>query len=354
MSAGHSQEFDRERSPGTDSPDIRKRQQRGPRSKAGCNTCRARHVKCDERPGGCANCERLHLRCSNGSGSSEIREAARSTRNYRSCESCRLSKSKCSAERPRCARCSKRELPCVYDADAEPVWAREAHEARSVPSKNGPHVWDDSSPSPRQRPSETCLAWLNSSHLPSADRVLLLVEQYFINLHPLRCLAFIHKPSFLQNLSNDPVNDPSPGGPLLYIMCALGAQFFALDHQPNGNHISDSFVLTAGTQWAKQSQQLVCGDLDHITVERLMATVLLQEHSLRMGNFTNAFMLCGIASRMSQALQINLEYSTDLFGDGAGNCPSPTGREARRRLMWCCYTADTVSTPEIHVCSTRD
>lgn len=73
-----------------------------------------------------------------------------------------------------------------------------------------------------------------------------------------------------------------------------------------------------------------------------MATVLLHDYALRMGNFTNAFMLCGIMSRMSQALQINLEYSTDVLCEDSSSGPSVTVRESRRRLMWSCWVADTL------------
>jgi Fungal specific transcription factor domain len=73
-----------------------------------------------------------------------------------------------------------------------------------------------------------------------------------------------------------------------------------------------------------------------------MATVLMHDYALRMGNFTNAFMLCGLMSRMSQALQINLEYSTDVLCEGSSSGPSVTVRESRRRLMWSCWVADTL------------
>jgi hypothetical protein len=61
-----------------------------------------------------------------------------------------------------------------------------------------------------------------------------------------------------------------------------------------------------------------------------------------MANFANAFMLSGIITRMTQALQINLEYNTDLLCQNNDVGPSITARESRRRLMWSCYVLDAL------------
>lgn len=69
---------------------------------------------------------------------------------------------------------------------------------------------------------------------------------------------------------------------------------------------------------------------------------LLYDYALRMANFTQAFMLSAIMVRMTQALQINLEYSSDLLNNGATTALSTTMRESRRRLMWSCYVTDVL------------
>jgi hypothetical protein len=61
-----------------------------------------------------------------------------------------------------------------------------------------------------------------------------------------------------------------------------------------------------------------------------------------MGNFANAFMLSGLITRMTQALQINLEYNTDLLCQDAETGLSATDKESRRRLMWSCYVMDAL------------
>jgi hypothetical protein len=45
---------------------------------------------------------------------------------------------------------------------------------------------------------------------------------------------------------------------------------------------------------------------------------------------------------MAQALQINLEYSTDVLCRDIAGGPSASDRESRRRLAWSCYILDTL------------
>jgi hypothetical protein len=61
-----------------------------------------------------------------------------------------------------------------------------------------------------------------------------------------------------------------------------------------------------------------------------------------MADFTQAFMLSALMARMTQALQINLEYTTDMLGQLGDGALSITARESRRRLMWSCYITDTL------------
>ncbi|KAK3717955.1 hypothetical protein LTR37_005381 [Vermiconidia calcicola] len=77
-------------------------------------------------------------------------------------------------------------------------------------------------------------------------------------------------------------------------------------------------------------------------VEHLMAAVLLCDYQLRMSNYGEAFMLSAITARMAQALQINLEHSTDVLCQGPASGPSASTKESRRRLMWCCYCTDSL------------
>ena len=46
--------------------------------------------------------------------------------------------------------------------------------------------------------------------------------------------------------------------------------------------------LAAGDKWAKQAQRMITADLDVVSIENLMAAVLLHDHELRVGRFASA------------------------------------------------------------------
>ena len=117
-------------------------------------------------------------------------------------------------------------------------------------------------------------------------------------------------------------------------------RFYALKHFSTMTLPHEHAVMNAGNQWAERAQVKVLTGLANISVDNLMAAVLLQDHEVRMGNFTSAFMLTGVTTRMAQALQINLEFSEDIFCYDTISSPSVTDKESRRRLMWCCWAVD--------------
>ena len=57
--------------------------------------------------------------------------------------------------------------------------------------------------------------------LPTGKNLRRVVEQYFSNVHPLRCFAFVHKPSFLRQLDGGWSDDESA---LVHVICAHGAK----------------------------------------------------------------------------------------------------------------------------------
>lgn len=145
---------------------------------------------------------------------------------------------------------------------------------------------------------------------------------------------------------------------LLLVVCALGAKFCALRYQTHDHDddedsqllLARGVSLSAGSQWARRAHQLVALRLDRASVEVAMAVVLLHEHDLRVGNYASAFMLTGLAVRMAQALQINVEEAGEEESpptvDGLPCAGLPQGlsavsREARRRLMWSIYIMDS-------------
>jgi hypothetical protein len=73
----------------------------------------------------------------------------------------------------------------------------------------------------------------------------------------------------------------------------------------------------------------------------MQTAVLLHDYYFRLGEYSQALMISGLAVRMAHALKINTEYSVDIMCTE----PNTTGlsiasRESRRRLMWACYVLD--------------
>jgi hypothetical protein len=127
------------------------------------------------------------------------------------------------------------------------------------------------------------LTRLYSPQLPDKHRIMILVEEYFAHVHPLRCFGFVHKPSFMQRLHED-LDSFCNNESLLHIVCALGAKlvfnstenlptfliifrFLALDYT---SQLSSDLILTAGNQWAKVAKARMFADLDDLNIEKLM------------------------------------------------------------------------------------
>ncbi|KAG6000381.1 hypothetical protein E4U21_005544 [Claviceps maximensis] len=369
----------------------------------GCRVCRARKVKCDGRPNGCRNCERLQLECVAGDGSmlqggsrtSSSPTSLRKIRTYRSCQSCRLSKTKCNGNRPKCSRCSAKLIQCVYNGGSAPRWTRNLNkmEARSLEEgdddadeeeeeKESPAGREDTatapinagdsgapiraasfqlsdwlydkspvlstSPSvaassslsgPNEQLASHPLAWLFSPSLPTSRNLRRVVEQYFTNLHPLRCFAFVHKPSFLRQLDKGLSYDDESA--LLHIICAHGAKFLILTTGQGEFSAPPMLLKTAGNQWAKRAEYLMLANFGKISVQRLMTAILLHDFHFRLGEYGQALMISGLAVRMAHALKINTEYNSDILcTEEDKGAPSVASRESRRRLMWACYVLD--------------
>lgn len=342
---------------------------KGSRSKSGCKTCRARKIRCDERPGVCLNCEKLGLPCSgpvipsseSGHSSTNTTNTVVTTglkrkRTFRSCTACRATKTRCSGDRPVCIRCREKSLQCKYEDSAEPAWRQQLRFSIGEPYSSANRAGETTSLAPEQddldhgfsavqtntrlhdrAPQESGTS-LRSWRLPGDDQVRMLVEHYFVNIHPLRCFGFLHKPSFMQRLDAANARGREDDA-LLLMVCSLGSLFHAIETRTME---SPKTILAAGSQWAKRAQQLILDQLGNICVENLMAAVLLHEYELRMANYGNAFMLSGLTARMAQALQINLEHSTDILCQNAESDPGASTKESRRRLMWCCYVTDSL------------
>ncbi|RMY16767.1 hypothetical protein D0868_00127 [Hortaea werneckii] len=271
-------------------------------------------------------------------------------------------KLKCSGDRPTCERCKRKSTECQYDVSSEPAWKlqierEQQYGDRSVQGQHGQSSHSHSASSPmnlqpdhhaenglsRQAESNVeCASNEVCSLTPSligGHEARSLIEAYFAHVHPLRCFGFLHKPSFMHNLDR---RDPSTfdEDTLLLIMCALGDMFCT--HFDGDGDCVPRRTSSRRVQWADRAQQLLYAKIGRISAENLMAAVLLQEYAIRMADWGTAFMLSGLIARMTQALQINLEHSTDILCQDASLRPDASTKESRRRLMWSCYIADSL------------
>jgi hypothetical protein len=66
---------------------------------------------------------------------------------------------------------------------------------------------------------------LMANKLPDQAKIRLLVDAYFVNVHPLRCYNFIHIPSFKKRLDLGGSNlGELDSNALLLAVCAHGAR----------------------------------------------------------------------------------------------------------------------------------
>ncbi|KAI1881358.1 hypothetical protein JX265_000184 [Neoarthrinium moseri] len=299
--------------------------------------------------------------------SAQTQAGLKRLRTYRSCKPCRNSKTRCTGERPTCLRCQQRRLECLYDGKQAPAWVDTVLPATRT-QHGSPRSTDQElqAPTPASTPAERHVrqqsdqpaqissreevhhgdhsqgycpnefSWLMSPELPDKEKIVILAEEFFANIHNIRSFGFVHKPSYMQQL-----DEQSPAvqreSSLLHAICALGAKFYALKCGEQ-NPLPEDFALRVGNQWASKAKLNLFMNMTNVSVQNTMAVVLLHEHDLRVGNFASAFLLTGFGVRMAQALQINLERSSNILtGDGKllWSC-----REARRRLMWSIYIMD--------------
>lgn len=182
-------------------------------------------------------------------------------------------------------------------------------------------------------------SWLVAPDLPPTHNIRVVVDHYFANIHPLRCFAFVHRPSFTRQLEKGFEFDDEKA--LLHIICAQGAKFYALGLDAEDQTAKASLIRAAGNAWAKRAEMLVLTTFGKISIQRLMTCVLLYDFHFRLGEYTQALMLSGLAVRMAHALQANVEHSPDILcADSKPDAPPAVQKESRRRLMWACYILD--------------
>ncbi|ERS97684.1 hypothetical protein HMPREF1624_05855 [Sporothrix schenckii ATCC 58251] len=321
----------------------------------------------------------------------------------RSCTACKRAKAKCSGGIS-CARCIRRGVACVYEgsrgdasvssttttttttladqvlplapapapAVAPEIMYRSAANDSGIagdPSDTFPSpdsaglvtplpvtVSSSTLPSqPSHHPAGVSAIpdWLLAPGLPPMDRLRGLLATYFARIYPLRCLGFLHMPTFFERL-RDPQSVYADEYGLINAMCALAAPFHCVDRAGVATGTSPTSTTAptrfydAGSGWAATAMQRIFHHLGTPDVESLMTEMLVHEYYLRNGEYAKAFMLSGIVARHVQVLQLNLEHDHDLpsqqrargAGGGGAETISWSNKECRRRLVWCCFLQD--------------
>lgn len=145
------------------------------------------------------------------------RQANRTRRSQGSCKRCRKSKSRCNQALPSCQRCARRKLSCIYDTVHSAAASRDGPSMPSSPRATMLSR-DTASRSCQHQEFSTMLSPFSITQ--SAQREIL--QAYFDRIHPLRCNALLHKPTFMHSFDNARLKENYDEA-LLLIIFALGA-----------------------------------------------------------------------------------------------------------------------------------
>ncbi|KAL7974367.1 hypothetical protein HDV63DRAFT_111362 [Trichoderma sp. SZMC 28014] len=333
---------------------------------AACLVCRSRKVKCDKTIPECQNCVRLGVGCPGFSPQSEFisrkemqksaddifKAAGVEKRRVGSCEECRSSKHRCTKTRPSCRRCILRNLPCIYPSKLDKQHERESSSqpASSVASSTVAAAGLTSMApvhplEPTQWTNPTLLQAfgvniesLCTDTLPKDHGLRLrLINSYFERNHHLRCLSFIHRPSFMQSLESASIVQDY-GEPLLYIICALGARHIYFDAILSMDGADRDSLPTAspGHQWAERARKEVLGELHAPTVQSLMTLALLCEYGLREDQHALVFILVAFLHRAIRLLSLDSPRPLHNRRTAA----QVIQREVENRIVWASFVID--------------
>lgn len=100
-------------------------------------------------------------------------------------------------------------------------------------------------------------------------------------MHPLRCLGFIHKPTFLYSVERSAVKDEYIDA-LVYIMCAFGAKYLSWEANQRLPLYDDENEIP-GFQWARQAREMAMRDMAVPSIQNLMVSAASSWQSWNFG-----------------------------------------------------------------------
>ncbi|KAL7920929.1 hypothetical protein ACQKWADRAFT_297116 [Trichoderma austrokoningii] len=332
-----------------------------------CLVCRSRKVRCDKTIPECRNCLRLGVGCPGFSPQSEFisrkemqksaddifKAAGVEKRRVGSCEECRSSKHRCTKTRPSCRRCILRNLPCIYPSKLDKPQERESSSQPASSVASSTIAASGLASMTPALPLEPTQLWTNPTLLQAfgvnleslcTDTLpkdhglrLRLINAYFERNHYLRCLSFIHRPSFMQSLESASIAQDY-GEPLLYVICALGARHIYFDAILSLDGLDRDSLPTAipGHEWAERARKEILGDLHAPTVQSLMTVALLCEYGLREDQHALVFILLAFLHRAIRLLSLDSPRPLQSHHTAA----QVIQREIENRIVWASFVMD--------------
>ncbi|KAL7780934.1 hypothetical protein V8C43DRAFT_248182 [Trichoderma afarasin] len=176
----------------------------------------------------------------------------------------------------------------------------------------------NSAHSPRPAPSEPQIRTLGT---PSGQELLPYLDSFLENVHPISCNNFLHPGYLCEGLDRAPAL-------LLLAICASSSKF-----------LPGSSSRRNGLKWAAEARSLITSNFDHISTMTISAVQFLVLHEMHEGEYTSAWNLVGIATRMSMQLKLYESNSPGTF----------LQQECRRRLMWAVLVSDLLYESNSHI-----
>lgn len=167
--------------------------------------------------------------------------------------------------------------------------------------------------------------------LPPPEIVRKALEYFFQNIYPLPRVSFLHQSS-LQLAVGRRDADPS----LVFALCGICSIYL----WSKGSDGSD------GSEWISAAEEIILRDLDHPSISRIQALLLVIQHRLESRCFSKAFMLITLAARAAFGFRLNYEHSKLPFKE----------QEIRRRVMWAVWATEKLwsgGLTEFELCQDR-
>lgn len=157
-----------------------------------------------------------------------------------------------------------------------------------------------------------------NTEIPGHAELRSLLDAYFDGPHFFYFYTFIHRPTFQQVFDRGAI-------PNFLLLIVLATSLHFLDPQDS-----------RADKWADESRRLIMLEIfSPPSTTTLQALLLLQRYEWHRAEHMNAWILSGLAIRLTQGLQLNLEIPDETRA-------TVTVRETRRRLMWSCLVMESM------------